>query len=64
MRNLHKVIADQYGMEALHLLRDWEKPQLRDSDYRNHCIFSLRYISNGITPVSIKLKNTVRIERA
>ena len=27
MRNLQKYITDQYGMEALCLLREWEKPQ-------------------------------------
>ena len=51
-------------MEALHLLRNWEKLQLRDCDCRNHCIFTLRCISNRNTPVSIRLKTTVRTERA
>ena len=51
-------------MEALHLLRDWEKLQMRDSNYRNHGIFTLRCISKGITPVSIRLKTTVRTEKA
>ena len=51
-------------MEALHLLRDWEKLQIRDSDYRNHWIFTLRCSSKGITPVSIRLKTTFRTERA
>ena len=64
MRNVHKFISDQYGMEALCLLRDREKLHLRDSDFRNHQIFALRCISKGITPVSIRLKTTVRTERA
>ena len=64
MRNLHKFISDQYGMESLCLLRDWGKLQIRDSDYRNHWIFTLRCISMGITPVSIRLKTTVRTEKA
>ena len=64
MRNLHKYISDQYGMEALCLLRDWEKLQIRDSDYKNHWMFTLRSISKGITPVSIRLKTTVCTERA
>ena len=41
MKNLHKIISDQYGMEALCLLRDWVKLQIRDSDYRNYLIFIL-----------------------
>ena len=64
MKNLHKYISDQYGMEALYLIRDWKILWIRDSDYRNHWIFTLRYISKGITPVSIRLKTTVRTERA
>ena len=63
MRNLHKFISDKYGIEALHLLKDWEILQIRDSDYRNHWTFSLRCISKGISPVSIRLKTTVRTER-
>ena len=64
MRNLHKFISDQYGTEAVHLLRGWDKLQIRDIDYRNHQIFTLRCISKGITPVSIRLKNTVKTEKA
>ena len=29
MRNLHQIILEEYGMKALHLLRDWEKLQIR-----------------------------------
>ena len=64
MTNLHKIISDQYGIEVLCLLRDWEKLQIQDSNYRNHQIFTLRCISKGITPVSIWLKTTVRTEKA
>ena len=64
MRNLHKIILEQYGMEALHLLRDWEKLQIRDCNYRNHRIFTLRCISKGLIPVSISLKATIKTEEA
>ena len=33
-------------------------------DYGNHKRFSLKYLSAGITPVSIRLKNTVRTPRS
>ena len=46
------------------LIREYEKLQIRDSDYRNHLIFTLRCINKGITPVSIRLKTTVRPEKA
>ena len=41
-----------------------KKLQIRDSDYRNHQIFTLRCVSKGITLVSIRLKTTVRTENA
>ena len=41
-----------------------EKLLIRNSDYRNHQIFTLRCIHKGITPVSIRLKTAVRTERA
>ena len=64
MRNLHKLISDEYGMEVLQLLRDWERLQIRDYNYKNHRIFTLRCIHKGSIPVSIKLKTTIRTEKA
>ena len=64
MRNLHKIILEQHGMEALCLLRDWQKLQIRDGDYRNHRIFTLRCISKSLILVSIRLKTTIRTEKA
>ena len=63
MRNLHRILSDKYGIEAQHLLSEWEKLQIKDSNYRNHQIFRLRCISKGITPVSIRLKTTGRKEK-
>ena len=51
-------------MEALDLQRDWENLQIRDNNYRNHKIFTLICMSKGISPASIKLKTTVRTEKA
>ena len=56
MKNLHNIILEQYGMEALSLFKDWEILQIRDCNYRNHRIFTLRCITKGLVPVSIKLK--------
>ena len=63
IRNLHKIILEQHGMEALQLFRDWERLQTRDCDYRNHRIFTLRYITKDIVPISIKLKTTIWTEK-
>ena len=64
MRNLHKFILEEHGREALQLFKDWERFQLRDHDYRNHRIFTLKSISNELVPVSLRLKTTIKTERA
>ena len=51
-------------MEALQLFRDWERLQMRDCNYRIHRIFTLRCINKGLVPVSIKLKKTIKTEKA
>ena len=64
MRNLHKIILEDHRMEVLQLFRDWERLQLRDCDYKNHRIFTLRCIHKELVPVSIRLKTTLRMEKA
>ena len=64
MRNLHKFILENYGIELLRLLRDWERLQVRQCDYKNHRIFTLRCLHNELVPVSIWLKWTLKSEKA
>ena len=64
MRNLHQIILEENGLQVLHLFRDWERLQLRASDYKNHRIFTLRCIHKELVPVSIKLKTTLKTEKA
>ena len=64
MRNLHKFILENYGIGLLKLVRDWEKFQLRQCNFKNHRIFTLRYIHSELVPVSIRLKSTLKSERA
>ena len=64
MRNLHQIILQEYGLEARHLFRDWERLHLRASNYKNHRIFTLRCLHKELIPVSIKLKSTLKTERA
>ena len=64
MGNLHQIILQEYGLEVLHLLRDWERLWLRASDYKNHRIFTLRCMHKDLIPVNIKLKSTLKTERA
>ena len=64
MRNLHHIILQEYGLEALHLFRDWERHWLSASNYKHHRIFTLRCIHKELVPVSIKLKTTKKTNRA
>ena len=64
MRNLHLILLQEYGIEVRHLFRDWERLQLRTSDYKNHRIFSLRCLHKELVPVSIKLKSTLTTPKA
>ena len=64
MRNLHQIILEENGLGALHLFRDWERLQLRASNYMNHRIFTLRCIHKELVQVSIKLKTTLKTEKA
>ena len=59
MRNLHLILLQEYEIEARHLFREWERLQLRASDYKNHRIFTLRCLHKDLVPVSIKLKSMV-----
>ena len=64
MRNLHLILLQEYGIEAQCLFRDWERLQLRASDYKNHRIFTLRCLHKDLVPVSIKLKSTLKTAKA
>ena len=48
----------------LRLLRDWERLQFRQFNYKNHRIFTLICLLIELVPVSIKLKSTLKSERA
>ena len=64
MRNLHLILLQEYGVEAWHLFRDWERLWLRASDYKNHRIFTLRCLHKDLVPVSIKLKSPLKTVKA
>ena len=58
------IIWKLFWLEAWHLFRDWGRLWLRASDYKNHRIFTLRCLHKDLVPVSIKLKSTLKRERA
>ena len=55
--NLHKELKVKYGWEALQLLQLWEKSVIRECNYRNHRLFTLRCISDDLVLVSVRLKS-------
>ena len=46
------------------MFRDWERLQLKASDYKNHRIFTLRCLHKDLILASIKLKSTLKTEKA
>ena len=46
------------------MFREWERLQLREIDYINHRIFTLRCLHRELVPVSLKLKSTVNTTKA
>ena len=60
MRNIHVHIISGYGKESVKILRWWEKLEMKMVDFKNHRRFSLRCLSKGITPVSVKLKSNAK----
>ena len=60
MRSIHAKIVTEYGQESVRILRRWEKLEMKVSDFQNHRRFTLRCLSKDLTPVSIKLKTTVK----
>ena len=64
MRNLHLITLQEYGIEVRCLFRNWERLWLREIDYKNHRIFTLRCLYRELVPVSPKLKSTLNTTRA
>ena len=55
MINLYKYIKENYGWDALKELQQWEKGKVKQTNYNNHRILTLRCISNGLVPVMLVL---------
>ena len=54
MRNLHLIILQEYGIEARHLFREWERLRLREIDYKIHRIFTLRCLDRELNTTRAK----------
>ena len=60
MRSLHAKSKSEYGNEGVSNFRWWEKSEMKMVDFKNHRRITLRCLSQGLVPVSIKLKSTVK----
>ena len=61
--NLISDLRTKYGEESVSLVRKWKIGAKKMADYRNHRRFTLKCIKASITPVTCKLKNTLKISK-
>ena len=59
MRSIHAQIIQEYGKNTVKTFRRWEKLEIKMAELKNHRRFTLRCLSKGLIPVSIKLKTKV-----
>ena len=57
MRNLHKYIKENHGWEGLRELQQQERREIKQCNFQNRRMFTLRCISKGIVLVSVKLNS-------
>ena len=63
MRNLHNILEKEFGRESVAIFRKWEHHVKKLADFKNHRRFTMRCISQKITPVSLKLKRNIPTKR-
>ena len=51
------------GQNTIGIFRNWEKMEGKVSNFKNHRRFLLRCLSQGVTPVSLRLKNLTRTQK-
>ena len=60
MRNIHSYLISEYGKESVGIYLRLEKFEYKMADFQNHRWFSLRCLSKGIIPTSVKLKTNIK----
>ena len=60
MRSIHAQSIQEYGQNSVKTFRQWEKLEIKMVEFKNHRRFTLRCVSKGLIPVSIKLKTKVQ----
>ena len=62
MRNIHTVIGTEFHRESDAIFRRWEQLEKKLGNFSNHRRFTLRCLSQKITPVSLRLKSNIKTE--
>ena len=60
MRSFHMKLATEYGRENVKIFQRWEKYERKMADFANHRRFTLRCLSKGLVPVSIRLTKNIK----
>ena len=63
LRNLHNAIRTEFDRESVAIFRKWEHLEKKIADYKNHRRFTLRCLSQKITPNSLKSKSNIKTTR-
>ena len=58
--NIHTELRAKFGQGSLKIYRQWEKFECKMADFLNHRHFSLRCLSKGLIPTSIRLKSNIQ----
>ena len=60
MRNLNLHVRTEYDVESMKFFWCWERIEIKMADFPNHRRFSLRCLSEEVTPVSIRFKSNIK----
>ena len=66
MRNIHDLVRTEFGRESFTIFRRWAQLEKKIADYCNHRRFTLRCLSQKVTPVSLRLsknKSNIKTQR-
>ena len=63
-RSLHAKLQDELGTSTLKEVRQLENMVRKIARYKNHLHFTLRCKHQGLTPVSLKLKTSLKVPKA
>ena len=57
------LFETEFGMENVAILRKWEQLEKKIANFKNHRRFTLRCLSQKITPNNLKLKSNIKTSR-